>query len=450
MKVNIEETSSVERKLEIEIPWERFSEEIENQLTRISRSATLKGFRKGKAPMTMVRKIYGEDARGDAVDQLAREAVMGTLHEKGLKPFGNPYLTDVSSEEGQPLTMEAMVELEPDPEPAAYDGLSLERPSQPVTDEEVDQFMDTIRERNAEVEAVEGGALKDDNIASLDFNGTIGGEQVEGLEVKDFMVRIGKSELFPGFEEQIVGMKADETREFDLSFPDDFRNEMIAGQTVTFTVTVKEVKEIRLPEVNDDFAKTVGEFDNIEALKEAIRDDIGKHRDEEADNALKANLTRKLVDDNQFDVPPSLVDRELRHLVQQYGENMMKAGLDNDNVREMILKNEDDLKKTANEHVRLAYVVTAIAGKEGIEADKNEIDQMVAHAAAQQNRSKEELMEEITENGTLNEIAFGMVRDQVFDKILESAKIKVVEVKAPEDEEKPKKKAGKKKAAKKK
>ena len=442
MKVQIEETSSVERKLNIEVPWERFQEEIERTLVRIRKSASLKGFRKGKAPMEMVRRIYSEDARKDAVDIIARETVMGTLQENELKPFGNPYLTDVQAEDNEPLRMEAMVELEPTFELADYGKMELEKPVMDVTDYEIDDFLKNMQERNAEVSPVEDdGVLKDDNIATLDFTGTRDGKLVDELDVKDFLVRIGTSELFPGFEEQIVGMKTGETKEFDILFPDDFRNEDLAGDSIHFAVTVKSIRELKLPELDEEFARTVGEYEDMKALREAIKKDIQEHKDSEAVKILKNNLTRNLVEANYFEVPPSLADRELQNIIQQYGENMMRAGLPNDKIKEMIIENEGDLKKSAHEHVRLAYIVTEIAEREGFEADDAEVENIVNGMAMQTGKSKDELMEQYQSDGTINDIAFNLIRDQIYDMILETAKVKEVKPKVAE----PVKKAGKSK-----
>lgn len=449
MKITVEKTSDVERKLNIEVPWDIYQKEVDLQLKQIGKRATIKGFRRGKAPMSMIRRMYLEDAGHDAVNSLAGEAVKDALAEHELKPFGNPYLTDVKTEEDKAVTMEAVVELEPVFELADYSGLKLEKPKPVIVEEEVNGFINNMRERHGESVTVEDGrGLKEDDIASIDFFGTKGGEQVENLDVKDYMVRIGKSELVPGFEEQIVGMKPGDKKEFDLTFPEDFANEELAGELIHFTVTLKEIRELKLPEVDDQFAQSLGKFENLEALKETIRKDMLEHKNADSDKELRANLVRKLVEDNVFDVPASLVDQELRRIIQEYGESMVRAGLPNEKVQEMILSSEDHFKVLAAEQIRLLYIISEIAEKEGMKAGEEEVTEVVRRSAAQQGKNVDELMEEYAENGNLNEIGFNLVREQVFTKILETAKVTEVEPEADgtadeKAEKKPKKKKSK-------
>jgi trigger factor len=451
MKITVEKTSDAERKLNIEVPWDLYQKEVDHQLKQIGKKATIKGFRRGKVPMFMVRRTYLEDAGHDAVNSLAGEAVKDALAEHELKPFGNPYLTDVNTEEEKAVTMEVVVELEPVFEVAEYTGLKLEKPKPVIVEKEVDGFIDGMRERHGESVTVEDGrGLKEDDIASMDFFGTKGGEQVENLDVKDYMVRIGKSELVPGFEEQIVGMKPGEIKEFDLTFPGDFANEELAGALIHFTVTLKEIRELKLPEVNDQFAQSLGKFENLEALKNTVREDMLEHKSADSEKELRANLVRKLVEDNVFDVPASLVDQELRRIIQEYGESMVRAGLPNEKVQEMILSSEDHFKVLAAEQIRVLYIISEIAEKEGMKAGEEEVTEVVRQSAARQGKNMDELMEEYTEKGTLNEIGFNLVREQVFTKILETAKVTEVEPAGEETEEKPAKAEKKAKKAKKK
>lgn len=445
MKINIEETSSVERKLNVEIPWNRVREEIDRSLVRIRKTATLKGFRKGKAPMDLVRRVYSDDARQSATEALVMEATRKALDEHDLEPYGNPYLTDIKSEENEPMVFEAIVELSPDFELADYKGLALERPIREIRDGDVDGFLFSLRERNAEaVPAGEDRPLRDGDVAIVDFQGSRDGEVLKGMDIDDFEIRMGREQLIPGFEEQIVGMKMGQEREFDLPFPDNYPQENLAGQTVHFNVSLKEVKEMRIPDLDDEFARSVGEFETLDDLKKVIHQDLEGTAKADGEKGLRANLIRSLLDANEFDVPPSLVDKEIRYLTQEYGENLLRSGMSNDKVKELILANEEDIKRTAREHVRHMYLVNRIAEKEGIKAEQAEIQAVVAQAAQQMGKPAKELMDQYTEDGTINEVILNIVRNKVYDMILESATIKDVKVSEPKPEEE-KGKKGKKK-----
>ena len=445
MKITVEKTSEVERKLSIQIPWDRYQEEVTRQLGQIRRNATLKGFRKGKAPMEMVRRIYSEDAGKDAVNSLAGQAVREALAEHDLKPFGTPYLTDVSTEKNKSLSMEAVVELEPAFELADYSSLELVKPGADVTDEEVDKFLQNMRQNQADTVSVEEKRkLRDGDVANIDFTGSLGGQPVEDLKGSDYLVHIGKSETVPGFEEQIVGMEPGQKKEFDLTFPDDFFKPELAGQVIHFEVALKDIRELQLPELDDEFAKDQGEFKNLEELKTAIRENMGRMKASDSEKALRRNLIKHLVEDNIFEVPPSLVEKELRRIIQEYGDNMVQSGLENDKVREAILENEEQLKKTAAENIRLLYVIKAIGEKEEIQASEEEILEVVEGIASRMGKSTDAVMEEYGREGALDEIGFNIIREKVFKMILDSAKIK--EIGGGAGEEKPR--SGKKGKAK--
>jgi trigger factor len=445
MKVTVEKTSEVERKLNIEVPWDKYQEELDRQLVQIRKGSTLKGFRKGKAPMEMVRRIYSEDAGKDAVNALAGEAVRDTLAEHELKPFGSPYLTDVKTEENKSVNMEAIVELEPTFELAGYSALDLMKPSPEVSDDDVDKFLQNMRQNQADTVSIEEKrGLKEGDVANVDFTGSMSGEPVEDLNGTDYLLHIGSSETVPGFEEQIVGMEAGQKKEFDLTFPEDFFKPELAGQVIHFDVHLKDIRELQLPELDDEFAKDQGEFKDLEELRAAIRENMSRMKASDSEKALRRNLTKRLVDDNVFEVPPSLAERELRRIVQEYGDNMIKSGLENDKVREAILENEEHLKKTAAETIRLLYIITRIAEQEGIEAGEEDILDVVTGMAARMGKPKEDLMEEYSKDGTLSEIGFNIVREKVFTLLLEKANITEVGAEVKEDKPKAKKKSRKK------
>jgi trigger factor len=435
MKTTIEVTSEVERKLNIEIPWDKYQEELDRQLVNIRKNTTMKGFRKGKAPMEMVRRVYSEEAGQDAVNALAGEAVRDALAEHELKPFGNPYLTDIKTEENKGVSMEAVVELEPVFELADYSALELVKPGIDVTEADIEKFLENMRQNQAEtVTMEEKRGLRDGDVANIDFTGSLDGKPVKDLAGTDYLVQVGKSETVPGFEENIIGMKAGDSKDFDLTFPEDFFKPELAGQVVHFDVKLKEIRELQLAALDDEFAKDQGEFASLDELKAAIKENLSRIKASDSEKALRQNLTQRLAEDNVFEVPPSLVDRELRRIIQEYGDNMIESGLDNEKVKEAILENEDHLKKTADETIRLLYIIKAIGEKEGIEATEEEVQHVITGMAGRMGKSPAELLEQYTREGALEEVAFNVIREKVFKLLLDTAKVKIVS----EGEEKPK------------
>jgi trigger factor len=273
------------------------------------------------------------------------------------------------------------------------------------------------------------------------------GKPVEDLNGTDYLVHIGSSETVPGFEEQVIGMEAGQKKEFDLTFPEDFFKPELAGQVIHFDIHLKDIRELQLPDLDDEFVKGQGEFKDLEELKAAIRENMSRMKASDSEKALRRNLSQRLVDDNIFEIPPSLADKELRRIVQEYGDNMIQSGLDNDKVRESILENEEHLKKTAAETIRLLYIIARIGEKEDIEASEEEISDVVTGMATRMGKKIEDLIEEYSKDGTLSEIGFNVVREKVFTLLLKKANITEVgaEAKKPAKAKKEKKGKGKSK-----
>lgn len=440
MKISVETPTPLERKISVEVPWATVQEEIQEALAAFRKEATLKGFRKGKAPMDLIRGQYGEDARKEASEQLVRKGLVRALEEHSISldrdVVGNPYLLEVGKpEEGAPFLFTAMVEIRPAVEVPALAGVKVEKPVRPVTEADVERFLGELRQQSARpVPVLIDRPLRADDIATLDFSGSVPGRQVQGLSANDYRVRIGQSRLVEGFEERILGMKPGDRREFDLRFPDDYPAKELAGQMVHFAVTLKAMHSLELPELDDEFARSVSRAQDLAGLRALIMEDLAKVQEEESQRAARGNLVRRLLELAPFEVPPTLVDEELKAIVQEHGERLTRAGLPPEKVKEQILADSEAMKKGAAERVRLSFLVLKAAERDGVTVSDGEIEGVLQEIARQSGRPVEQVAKEYGEKGGVEEIHFSLLRQKVVDRLLAQAEVVEVPVLAdPQD-----------------
>jgi trigger factor len=245
---------------------------MEKAMKGCVKKAKIPGFRPGKAPKNIVERHYGDEVRSEVTHRLVTESYLRALQEHNLNPVEMPQIDNVSSlAKGLALTFTATVEVRPNIDLQPYDGIEVKEETVTVTDEEVDQTVDRLREMYAQLEVVEGRPLEQNDTAIIDFEGFRDGKPIEGAKAADYMLSLGSNSLIPGFEDQLAGMNRGETREIKVVFPSDYNNRDLAGKDATFTVTLKEIKKKALPELNDEFAKDIGNNTSVAELKEGIK-----------------------------------------------------------------------------------------------------------------------------------------------------------------------------------
>ena len=329
MKSVVEDISSVKKKINVEITPEAVAKEMEKALADVAKKARIAGFRPGKAPKAIVEKHYGEEVRNEVVQRLVTDSYLQALQENNLNPVEVPHIENVSSlAKGTPLTFTATVEVRPKIELGTYDGIEVKEQTLTVSDDELNQTIDRLREMYAQLEVVEGRPLEKNDSAIIDFEGFRDGKPIEGAKASGHMLSLGANSLIPGFEDQLVGMNAGETREIKVIFPADYQNKDIAGKNATFSVTLKEIKKKVLPEFNDEFAKDIGGDKSVVELKEGIKKDLEARKRDEQASAQREEILSKLVDAHSFDVPPGMVERELQAMARQQATRLARQGMD--------------------------------------------------------------------------------------------------------------------------
>ncbi len=375
MKSTIEDINEVKKKIRIEVSPEDIKKEKDRAVAEIARTASIPGFRPGKAPKALVERHFGDELRSDVVSRLVTDAYLKAVAEHRISPVMNPEISEVSGlslAPGEPLSFTATVEVRPRIELADYDKIEIKKPEVTVSDEEVKQTLDRLREMYAELEVVGGRPAEKGDTLIIDFEGFQAGQPVAGAKSNDYMITIGAGNIIPGFDEQLVGLNKGDSKEIRVTLPDDFQDKDLAGREMTFHVTVKEIKRAVVPELNDDFAKDVGGHETVEDLEKRIRQDIEARKKSEAAAEMREEILSRLVDTHSFDVPPVMIEGELQYMLRQQLTRLAKQGMDYKSFDQH--KFREEKRELAVKRAKGMLILDAIAEKEGVSVSDNEVN----------------------------------------------------------------------------
>ncbi len=422
MKSTIEDISTVKKKLHIQVTPDAIAQEMTKAVADVAKKAKIPGFRPGKAPRSIVERHYAQEIETEVMNKLITTSYLQALEEHKLSPVELPSITNISPlDKNSPLNFTAVVEVRPDITLGAYEGIEVKEAPLTVSDAELNETVDRLREMYAQLEVVEGRPLEKNDSAIIDFEGFREGKSIEGAKASDYLLHLGSNSLIPGFEDQLVGMAKGDTREIKLNFPEDYDNKNLAGKDATFTVTLKEIKKKVLPEMNDEFAKDIGNYTTAEELKSGIRKDLeARKRDEQSSDQREAILS-KLVDGHTFDVPPGMVERELQSMARSHATRMARRGVD---VKTFdFAKFSEENKQMAEKRVKGILLLDAIGDKENIEVADKEIDasiSVMARSAGQTPDAVRKYYE--SQEGGLDNLRGSLKREKVLGLLLSKAK----------------------------
>ena len=383
MKVAVEELGACKRRLQVEEGPEVVQDAWEKAFKRIQKEAKLPGFRKGKVPANMVKLHFSDDVRQEVARNLIPEVYRQALQETKLRPVEEPDLKEVTLEEGAPLKFEAMVEIKPAITLGQYTGLTVTHAPKPFEEREVDEALEHLREQHAEFRTVERPADVHD-LVIMDY--TLTPEGMDARTETGYSFLIGSGAVMPEIEEAVIGLVAGGERTTHARFPDDHRNEGLRGKAAEAKVKVTEVKEKVLPALDDELAKTVGQFDTLDALKEGVRKGLQSRRETENRQALETAVTEAVLAGHPVEVPDALVLRQVGHLIEHTRERVRRQGMDPDKLPWDYGKLLEELKPGAEKAVRRALVLEAIAEKEGLNPTDADVDAEVEKIAVANNR----------------------------------------------------------------
>lgn len=429
MKVNVDDISKTEKKIEVIIPKEDVREKRNSIFNQFKSSARIKGFRAGKAPNHVVESIYGKDIKEEVISKLVSESFESAIEKSSLTPINRPDITPGDYRKDDDFSYSAVFEILPEFELSEYEGLNLKKEVYEVKEEDVENTLQKIIDNNAQSKLLEKDRpVEKGDFVYVDYSGTLeDGSTIDDLNRENVKFVIGQNQLIPEFEENILGKKAGEESTFHVDYPEDFSIKEAAGKKVNFKLKINEIHERVLPELNDDFAKDIG-FESVDDLKNRIREDIRARQEQKSKADLKQQITEELEKRNDIDLPNSLVKNEEQRLIRQFAADLQSQGVEMPEMNEEMSKK---FNEKAISSVKSSIIINRISRKENIEATSEEINERIKQIADSYQVPFETVRETYEKNNMLENFESQIVEQKVIDFIIEKAVVE--EVSADED-----------------
>ena len=428
MNCKVEKTKNAnEVKLEITVEAEKFDEAIKKVYFKSAKYFNIPGFRKGKAPMQIVEKYYGKEIfYEDAFNEVAQDALEEAVEENKLEIVSRPDIEVTQIEKGKDLIFEAIMQTKPEVKLGKYKGIEIKKVEYNVTDEDIEHELGHMQEHNSRLISIEDRPVESGDIATIDFEGFADGKAFEGGKAEGHELEIGSNSFIPGFEDQVIGMKIDEEKDIQVKFPEEYFSKDLAGKDATFKVKVHEIKKKELPELDDEFAKDVSEFDTLKELKESIKEKQQKQNDEKAKYETQEAVMKAVCEDIQVEIPSGMVESEIDNMLKDIEQRLAYQGLKLEQYLQMMGKTEEEMKKEyepqAIEGIKSRLALEAVIKAEKIEATDEEIDEKLKEMA--KNYGKENDEEFLKNENVRNYLKQGLASEKAIDFLVENAKIK--------------------------
>ena len=416
MQVSLTATGGLERRLEVAVPATEVSTEVEQRLKSISRTARLKGFRPGKAPITVVRKQFGEQVHAEVVSDLMRSSFAKALSQEKLTPAGGPRIEPITMGPGTELKYAAIFEVVPEINLKPFDSIAVEKPSAEVTESDVDAMIESMRRQRPVFTAVERPSQDTDRV-TIDFDGRIDGQPFEGGEGRDVTIIVGARQALPELENGVKGASTGENRTISLSFPADGPNKTIAGKTAELQVTVKLVEQHSLPEVDEEFCRAYGvEEGGIEALRTEVRKSMEREMGDVIRNRVRGQVMDALYRENSFEVPRALVDEQVQRLQVDAARRIGAKDASQVPAREVF---EDQARRRA----ALGLLMGQIVQSEGIKVDRERVQTRLNDLVASYPNPEEVRRAYLQNVDAMRQVESVVLEDQVVDWIVDRARV---------------------------
>ena len=404
MSVKVEKLEHNMAKLTIEVPTEELEKAVEKVYQSQKKNISIPGFRKGKVPRTMVEKMYGAEVfYQDAANEIIPDAYEAALKEVEEEIVSMPEVDVVQMKKGEPFIFTAEVALKPEVKLGQYKGVEVDKIDVTVSDEEVEAEIEKEREKNARTVEVTDRAVKDGDTVSLDFEGFVDGAAFEGGKGENYPLTIGSGAFIPGFEEQLVGTEIGADVEVNVTFPEDYQADNLAGKAAVFKCKVNEIKEKLLPEVDDEFASEVSAFDTLEAYKADLKQNLEDKKFKEAKSAKTDAVIDAIIASSEMDIPEAMIKTEQRQMLNDFARRMQMQGLSMEQYFQFTGTTADMLmeqsKPQAEQRIKTSLVIDAIVAAENIEATEEEFAEELKTMAEVYQMEEDKIVETLGEQG---------------------------------------------------
>ena len=407
MSLQVEKLENNTAKLTIEVEASKFDKAIQKAYQKNKNKFNIPGFRKGKVPYAMVEKMYGAAVfYEDAANELISGAYAQAAEESGLEIVARPEINVTQIEKGKPFVFEAEVTTKPEVKLGKYKGIKVEKADVTVTDEEVTEELDKVKEQNARLVAADDKAVEDGDQTTIDFEGFVDGVAFEGGKGEDYPLTIGSHSFIDTFEEQLIGKKVGEEVEVNVTFPENYQAKELAGKPAMFKVTIKEIKVKEYPELDDDFAQDVSEFDTLDEYKEDIKKNLTEKKEKEAEAEKESKVIEAIVNDAEMDIPEKMVEAQAEQMLEEFAQNIAMQGISFEQYLQFTGATVDQMKEQvkpqAQARVESSLVLEAVVKAENIEATEEEVEEEIKEMAGRYNMEADKLKGLLTDSDKEN------------------------------------------------
>jgi len=442
MNTKIEDIDSCKKKIKFDIAFKDYQAKVQSSYLNLARQVKVPGFRPGKAPMSMLEKRFGPNVKKEVMTQLVSERLAEVIEEKGFRSVSPPKILEIEAEEGTDISVSASVEIVPDFKITDYSKVEIPIEVTRVTDEDINQAINYQRERQGTKVQVLDRPVEDKDFVKLDFNGTLNGEAFEGGKGSDHIVQIGSEYLLKDMGNQLLGMSVDEEKDIPVQIPENYSpNKSIAGKEVIFHVSLKGIQKNQLPELNDDFAKSIepkDKFASLEDMKLKIRSQLEEQARENAYREAKKIVAKKITEMNPIEIPEGLLDEQIKHMVIQALKKEQQAKNQTESINEDEIHVIDSQKKEHRENaiqiLQQELVLDQLASDLNIKVDESELNAEVnnmVHMLGETNTHK--MKKQWKQNGVLSRLQSRIKRDKTLDAVMKKVQVKEEVVDRKED-----------------
>ncbi|CAM3821645.1 trigger factor [Alkalicoccus chagannorensis] len=428
MAVNWEKQDGNTGVLTVEVDAKRVNAALDQAFQKVVKDVNVPGFRKGKVPRPIFEQRFGVEALyQDALDILLPEAYSEAVDEAGIDPVDRPDIDIDDMAKNEPLTFKATVTVKPEVELGEYKGLEVEKKETEVTEEEVDEDVKRLQEEHAELTAVEDGEAAEGDTVVMDFEGFVDGEAFEGGQAENYSLEIGSGQFIPGFEEQLTGKKAGQETEVEVTFPEEYHSEDLAGKAATFKVTIHEIKRKELPELDDEFAKDVDEsYESFDDLKKGVREKLENDKKQQAEMETKDALVEKATENTSIDLPQAMIDSEVDRMLQEFDQRLQSQGMSLDMYYQFAQTDEEGMKEQfredAEKRVRMNMTLEAIATAENLEASEEDVEKELENMAEMYQRPVDEIRQLLAMQGGTDMLKGDLQVRKAIDFLVDNSK----------------------------
>lgn len=427
MNFSWEDVETTKKKLMVEVPAEAVKTRLEDRLREVGKTVRFKGFRPGKVPLNMIKRLYGAQVEQEVSEALVNEALPAALKEKDLHLASPPDMEKADFKEGEPFRFTLTLEIKPAFELADYKGLELSRQSVAVTEEMVDERLERIREAHATTRSLDADRAVDLNdIVVVDYQAFIGEEPVAGLANPNYQLEVGRGLFHPAFEAALAGLKKGESKEITVDFEPEHFNKKLAGQKVLFKTRLLDIKEKVLPEMNEEFLKELGDqFKTLGDLRQRVREDLDRLEEQRSQDLLRAQTRDRLLDLADFEVPAGMVAREVEAMVANTRFNFTRSGLTLEAAGLSEEKLKADYLEPARKQVKTGLILERIARENEMSVTDEEIRAALMSMARQTGQSPDQILEIYSKNNMMDRLHEDLLTEKTLNFVLENAKIQI-------------------------